>query len=187
VLRAFETARAQAASRTAGAGGSSHSSSKAWLIGGGAAVAAGTAIALATHGGDSTSAAPTLSGARFDVPVIVCPNGSDNLHLPFRILIESSNKSGQAIPITSVTSVLTIVNSSIPSEINFGSSQATTVVPSTLPAGQAVTLQVDSFLVCGNGNGDAPRVNEWSGRVTLATAAGVFMVDVADHLHVNIP
>jgi hypothetical protein len=72
-------------------------------------------------------------------------------------------------------------------EIGFQSGEASMVVPASLPPKQGVTLQVTSSLICGNGEGDPGRFNEWSGRVTLTTSAGVFMVTVADRMRVNIP
>ena len=43
------------------------------------------------------------------------------------------------------------------------------------------------MLICNNGPGDPGRFNEWSGRVTFTTSAGVFTVETADRLRVNIP
>jgi putative NIF3 family GTP cyclohydrolase 1 type 2 len=185
VLRALETAREQAARRSGTPVRKSSSGRKAAIIGGSLAVA-GTAAALALRGG-STSA-PTFSGARFGTPARDCPNGSDNVHLPFTILVEASNPSGDPVPINSVTTVVTIeVSPSFPGEIGFPSSQASTVVPSSVPAKQNVTLQISSFIICGNGEGDPGRFNEWSGRVTLTTPAGVVMLNVADRMRVSIP
>jgi hypothetical protein len=182
VLRTFATAREQTAKRTAApSGGSSHRT--AWLVGGGVAAAAG-AVAIATRGG---STGPAFSGARFGTPVRVCENGSDNVPLPFIILVEANNPAGTPVTITSATAVITIVDATVASEIGFASNSATLVTPSSIPAKQSVTLSVQSALVCGNGFGDAPRFNEWSGRVTLTTAGGVFMFDVADRMRVNIP
>jgi actin-related protein len=86
-----------------------------------------------------------------------------------------------------VSSVVTIANGTETSEIGFASNKPTTAVPSSLPAKQTVTVQVTSFLLCGNGPGDAPRFNDWTGRVTFTTPVGIFMIDVADHMRVNIP
>jgi len=38
-----------------------------------------------------------------------------------------------------------------------------------------------------NGAGDAPRFNEWSGGITLTTAAGAVNLETADRMRVNIP
>jgi hypothetical protein len=185
VLRALETAREQAARRTAGPVRKSSSGRKAAIIGGSIAVA-GTAAALALRGGNT--GAPTFSGARFGTPARDCPNGSDNVHLPFTILVEASNPSRDPVPINSVSTVVTIeVSPAFPGEIGFPSNQPSTVMPSSVPAKQSVTLQISSFLICGNGEGDPGRFNEWSGRVTLTTPAGVVMLDVADRMRVSIP
>jgi hypothetical protein len=185
VLRALETAREQAARRTGAPVRKSSSGRKAAIIGGSIAVA-GTAAALALRGG--STGAPTFSGARFGTPARDCPNGSDNAQLPFTILVEASNPTGEAVPINSVTTVVTIeVSPSFPGEIGFPSSQPSMVVPSSVPAKQSVTLQISSFLICGNGEGDPPRFNEWSGRVTLTTPAGVVMLNAADRMRVSIP
>ena len=184
VLRALETARDQAARRSGAPARKSSSGRKAALIGGGVVVA-GAATALALRGGSSL---PTFSGARFGTPARECANGSDNVRLPFTILVEASNPSGESIPINSVTTVVTIeVSPAFPGEIGFPSSQTSTVVPSALPAKQNVTLEISSFLICGNGEGDPGRFNEWSGRVTLTTPAGVAMLTVADRMRVSIP
>jgi hypothetical protein len=185
VLRALETAREQAARRGGAPVRKSSSGRKAALIGGGAVVAAGATV-LALRGGGAS--APTFGGARFGTPARECANGSDNVRLPFIILVEASNPSGNPVPINSVTTVVTIeVSPSFPGEIGFPSSQPSTVVPTSVPAKQSVTLQISSFLICGNGEGDPGRFNEWSGRVTLTTPAGVVMLNVADRMRVSIP
>jgi putative NIF3 family GTP cyclohydrolase 1 type 2 len=184
VLRALEAAREQAAQRTGGPARKSSLGRKAAIMWGAVAVA-GTAAALALRRGD---AAPTFSGARFGTPARDCQNGSDNVHLPFTILVEASNPTGDPVPINSVTTVVTIeVSPAFPGEIGFPSSQPSTVVPSSVPAKQSVTLQISSFLICGNGEGDPGRFNEWSGRVTLTTPAGVVMLPVADRMRVSLP
>ena len=183
VLRALETAREQRRRRTGASAARRSSHAKALLIGGAAAVAGGTAAILSARG----SSLPTFSGARFGTPVLDCPNGSEDLHLPFAILVEASNPSGDPVPITSATTIVVIVNGTVGSEVGFQSTKPTTLLPASLPAKQAVTLRLESYLICGNGFGDPPRFNEWSGRVTLTTSAGVFMLEVTDHMSVNIP
>lgn len=182
VLRAFETAREQSAQRTASPSRRS-SRRTALLVGGGVAVAAG-AVAIATRGGGT---GPGFSGARFGTPVRVCENGSVNVPLPFIILVEAANPAAEAVTITSATAVVRIEAATVTSEIGFASSRETLVSPASISAKQNVTLQVQSSLLCGNGPEDQPRFNEWSGRVTLTTSAGVFMFDVADRMRVNIP
>ena len=185
VLHALETAREQAARRSGAPVRKSSSGRKAALIGGGLAVAAGATVLAVRGGGDSL---PTFSGARFGTPAITCENGSNNVPLPFKILVEASNPSGDPLAITSVSSVITIQASpSVPGEVGFASSQASTAIPSSIPAKQSVTVEVTSFLICGNGEGDVGRFNEWSGRVTFTTPVGVFGVDVSDRMRVNLP
>ncbi len=184
VLRALETAREQAARRIAGPGGRKKRHT-GLIVGGAALAAAGTVAVVTATGGKKL---PTFSGARFGTPAVTCENGSDNVHLPFTILVEASNPSGDPVPITSATTVIRIEASpAFAGEIGFQSSQETTVVPSSIPAKQSVTLQLSSFLFCGNGEGDPGRFNEWSGRVTLTTPVGVFMIDAADRMRVNLP
>lgn len=184
VLHAFETAREQSARRTAGPGGRK-TRHTGLIVGGAALAAAGTVAAVAATGGTKR---PTFSGARFGTPAVTCENGSDNVHLPFRILVEAANPSKDPVPISSVITVIRIEASpAFAGEIGFQSSQETTVVPSSIPAKQSVTLQLSSFLFCGNGEGDPGRFNEWSGRVTLTTPVGVFMIDAADRMRVNLP
>jgi hypothetical protein len=184
VLRALETAREQAARRIAGPGG--RKKRHTGLIVGGVALAAAGTVAVVTATGGTKP--PTFSGARFGTPAVTCENGSDNVHLPFTMLVEAANPSGDPVPITSATTVIRIEASpAFAGEIGFQSSQLTTVVPAAIPAKQSVTLQLSSFLICGNGEGDPGRFNEWSGRVTLTTPVGVFMIDAADRMRVNLP
>jgi len=185
VLHALETAREQAARRSGAPVRKSSSGRKAALIGGGLVVAAGATV-LAVRGGGDT--APTFSGARFGTPAINCENGSNNVRLPFTILVEASNPSGNPVPITTVSTAMTIEASpGFPGEVGFRSGEASTVVPSSIPAKQSVTLQVTSSLICGNGEGDPGRFNEWSGNVTFTTPVGVFMIATADRMRVNLP
>ncbi len=184
VRRALETAREQAARRIAGPGGRKKRHT-GLIVGGAALAAAGTVAVVKATGGTKL---PTFSGGRFGTPAVTCENGSDNVHLPFVMLVEASNPSGDPVPVTSATTVIRIEASpAFAGEIGFQSSQVTTVVPSSIPAKQSVTLQLSSFLICGNGEGDPGRFNEWSGRVTLTTPVGVFMIDAADRMRVNLP
>jgi hypothetical protein len=185
VLRALETAREQAARRRGTPARKSSSGRKAALIGGGTVVAAGATVLALRGGGDSL---PTFSGARFGTPALNCENGSNNVRLHFRILVEASNPSGNPVSITTVSAAATIEASpGFPGEVGFRSGEASTVVPSSIPAKQNVTLEVTSSLICGNGEGDPGRFNEWSGSVTFTTPVGVFMVATADRMRVNLP
>lgn len=184
VLHALQTAREQAARRSGAPVRKSSSGRKAALIGGGLVVAAGATV-LAVRGGDTT---PTFSGARFGTPALDCQNGSNNVPLPFKILVEASNPSSDPVPITSVMAPVKIEASpGFPGEIGFASNKASTAIPSSIPAKQNVTIEVTSFLLCGNGEGDPGRFNEWSGSVTFTTPAGVFMIATADRMRVNLP
>src|SRR5262249_39901206 len=174
VLPVSRTARDQAAQRS-GTARRRSSGGRALLIGGGVAVAGGTAAILAARGGTTL---PTFSAGRFGTPALDCPNGSENLRLPFTILVEASNPSGSATAIPSVARSGAIeISHGFPGEVGFRSSKESTVVPGSIPARQNVTLQVSSFLLCGNGEGDPGRFNEWSGALTVTTSVGVFMVD----------
>jgi hypothetical protein len=185
VLGALQAAREQAARRSGSPVRKSSSGRKAALIGGGAVVAGGVTVLAVRGGGDSL---PTFSGARFGTPAVNCENGSNNVRLPFTILVEAANPSGTPVPITTVSTAMTIeVSPGFPGEIGFRSGEASTVVPSSIPAKQNVTLQVTSSLICGNGEGDPGRFNEWSARVTFTTPLGVFGIDVSDRMRVNLP
>jgi hypothetical protein len=195
VLSAFEEARrereaaAHAAAPAAGARAEpkkSHAGRTLLLAGAG--VAAGVGVALAAGGSGSTSADGELrlTGARFAAQAIECPDGSVDQPIGVGIDVDAVNGGRTPAAITSVSSVLIIVSSALAGEIGFASAAATTASPTTVPSGMA-TLHVQTTLRCSNGVGDPPRFNEWSGRVTLATAAGVVTVETADRLRVNIP
>jgi len=182
VVRVFESARKQAAGRPA-AGSSGRT---ALLVAGAAATAAG-AVLLATHPGGGAKA-PSFTGARFGTPVITCPDNSQGLLLPFLVVFEASNPGDAALHITSVSTVVKIEASADSSEVGFSSNQPSTFAPQDLLAHDNATVQVQSTLVCGNGAGDAPRFNEWSGTLTITTtSAGVFTLATADRMRVNIP
>jgi hypothetical protein len=178
VLGVFEEARREAHP----AGGSGKKGSHVALIGAGAGAAV-AGVVLATRGGGDD--APAFSGARFGSTVVECPNNSNNLPIPVAILVEAQ-AGGSSLTIAA-SATLVIVSSSNAGEVGFGSNQATSVTPMSLSSKATATLTVGTTLLCGNGPGDAGRFNEWSGRVTLTTSAGVFTVETADHLRVNIP
>ncbi|PYQ11691.1 MAG: hypothetical protein DMF80_20925 [Acidobacteria bacterium] len=145
--------------------------------------AAAAGVVLATRSG--SEAPPAFSGARFGTPVVVCPDGSINVDVPVRILVEAQ-AGGSSLTI-SASATLHIVSSAEPGEVGFGSSRGTTVTPAMLASKSKATLAIDTTLLCNNGPGDPGRFNEWSGQVTLTTSAGVFTVETADSLRVNIP
>jgi hypothetical protein len=196
VISAFEEARreGEAAARAANPedaaeaeSGKGHAGRTALVAGG--AAAAGVGIALALGGGDPATpdGALTVAGARFGSPVLECPNGTDGVPLALTIDMTARNETGGDAAITAVSAVLTIVASpGAPGEVGLQSSQPATVVPATLLPG-TTALRVQTTLTCGNGSGDAPRFNDWRGRVTLTTPRGVQVVETADTMRVNIP
>ena len=177
VIAVFEAARREVRAATRKRG------SKAPLIILGAGAAAGVTIAAVAGGGG----VPRFANARFGTPVVVCPDGSRAAPVPFNIVLEGTNRGSGTLRIDSVTSTLIIETSSIPSEIGFGSSFPSAVTPSSIGGNATAPLRVDSTILCDNGVGDAPRFNEWSGRVTLSTSAGAFTVETSDKIRVNIP
>src|SRR6266571_2825730 len=176
VLAVFEEARRRA--RQTAKGGRS----KAPYVVAGAAAAAG-GVVLATRG---SGAAASLSGARFGNLVVICPDQSINVLIPVLILVEAQ-AGGSALSIDSAAATLIIVDSADAAERGFASTQATEVIPKLVAEKTHATLQISTHLICNNGPGDPGRWNEWSGRVTFNTSAGVFTVETADRLRVNIP
>lgn len=155
----------------------------------GAGVATGVGVAVAASGGSSSSPSGGIqfSGARFAPQAVECADGSVDLPIGVGIDVDTSNGGDAAVTVTSVSSVLIIASSpAVPGEVGFASSQPTTASPSSVPSGM-FTLHVQTTLRCWNGTGDASRFNEWTGRVTLATAQGAFTVETVDRLRVNIP
>src|SRR5688572_27337277 len=101
VIAAFEAARreAEAASGPPDAGEASRGKPLLWVALGGAAAGA---VALATP---DTGGTLTLGGARFATPVIVCPDGSADLMLPFSVLVDAHNDTAAAVEVQSVSTV----------------------------------------------------------------------------------
>lgn len=180
VRAVFEEARREV--RQAAHGGRGGSRAPLIALGVGAAAAG---VVLATRGGSDTPT-PALSGARFGTPVVVCNDNSVNVALPVQILVEAQ-AGGSSLSIASAAATLIIVTSADAGEVGFASNQPTTVVPTVVASKSHATLQVGTTLICNNGPGDPGRFNEWSGRVTFTTSAGVFTVETADRLRVNIP
>jgi hypothetical protein len=154
----------------------------------GIGAAAGAAAVVLTRGGSQAPGGLRLLGALFATPVLECPNGSLESPLPVTVLVEADNSGSEAVSLSSASLTLIIVTSpAVPSEVGFASSAPTTVTPSSVGARGNATLRVDSSLLCSNGSRDAARFNEWTGRVTLTTSAGVLSVETTDRLRVNIP
>jgi hypothetical protein len=117
----------------------------------------------------------------------VCPDGFHGAPISFTILVDVNNGTSGPVTVNSVTTTIVIVSSDIPSEVGQASSFPSTVTPETVGAQSQATLTIASTLLCYNDVGDAPRFNEWSGRATLTTSAGVYVLDAADRLRINIP
>jgi hypothetical protein len=186
VIAVFEEARSE--SRTAAASTKkARSKTPLVLLGVGAAAAAGVAIAAGRDGAGS-GGPPSFSGARFTTPVLVCPDGARDQPLLVGIQVGGSNPTNSSLAIRAVTAVLIIVDSpAVPAEVGFASTAAASVTPSSLAAGADGSLLVETTLLCGNGEGDPSRYNEWTARLTLDTSAGVFAAETADRMRVNIP
>ncbi len=184
VITVFEEARQEVrAAQPKGKG------SRTALILLGAGGAAGAVVALAAGGsGPPPAGEVRFMNARFVTPVLVCPDGSQGLALPLAIDFDAANTTNAAVALNAVSSTLIIEASpAVPSEVGFASSRETMVMPGSVPALPSATLRATTELVCANGTGDAPRFNEWSGRLTLSTPVGVFTLTTADRLRVNIP
>jgi hypothetical protein len=180
VLAVFEEAQREA--RRAGGGGKGGSRAPLIALGVGAAAAG---VVLANRGGSDTRTAG-LSGARFATPVVTCPDDSVNLDVPVTILVEAQ-AAGSSLAIESAAATLVIRDSDFASEIGFSSTRLTNVAPTLVSSNSRATLRVDTTLLCNNGPGDPGRLNEWSGLITFTTSAGVFNVETANRLRVNIP
>ena len=185
VIGVFEEARREYASQARPVSASRKRSRVPWVLGG-AAVVGGGAL-LATRGGGGSEGATVFTGARFGTPVLDCPDGDVGTPLSVGILLQARNDSKQPATISSVTATLVIVTSALPGEVGFASSQPASAMPAAVPAGATTTVRIDTTLLCRNGAGDEPRFNEWSGRITLTTAAGAFNLETADRMRVNIP
>jgi len=162
------------------------SSKLPFILLGAAGAAAGVAV-LATKGGDKSGESARFNGAQFGSGVVVCPNGDVNQ--PIKVMITVDAVGGRnATGINSAKAVLTIrVSPNVPSEVGFASDQLASVVPNTVPPAASVSLLVETSILCSNGEGDAPRVQEWSGTLTLSTTNGPIVLETVDRLHVNIP
>ncbi len=197
VIGVFEEARREAAAETARAAEAKASpakpargggSSKAVWIGlGVAGVGGGIVLATRGNGQGPPATQARFTNTRFGTPVLGCPDGSVDLPLPLSILVDAQGGS-TATTITSVSAVLIIKESpAFPGEVGFASNAPASVSPQSVPAAASMTLRIDTTLLCGNGAGDEPRFNTWSGNLTLATSSGLVTLQTADTLRVNIP
>jgi len=188
VIAVFEEARRDVVADREAEKGEGRSRTPLVLLGVGAAAAAGVVVATTGGDGPAGGGAPSFSGARFTTPVLVCPDGSRDLPLLVGIQVSGMNPADRPLTIRSVTVVLIIVESpGVPSELGFASSAPASVSPTSVAAGGQGALLVETSLLCGNGEGDASRYNEWVGRLTLDTSAGAFALETVDRLRVNIP
>jgi len=197
VIGVFEEARRAAAAETArvaeakagpakpaGGGGGSKA---VWVGLGVAAVAGGIVLATGGNAQGPPATQARFTNTRFGTPVLTCPDGAVDQPLGVSIQVDAVGGSA-ATNITSVSAVLIIVASpAVPGEVGFASNAPASVFPLSVDANAGATLRVDTTLLCGNGVGDEPRFNEWSGRLTLATTAGLVTLETADRLRVNIP
>jgi hypothetical protein len=179
VLAVFEEARQRARQAAQGRKGSK----TPYIVAGAAAAAAG--VVLATRGGSDTSA--SFTGARFGNLVAFCTDDSINVPIQVLILVEAQAGSSSLSIDTAAAQLFIVTSPAAPGEVGFASGQATDVNPKVVASKTHATLQVTTVLICNNGPGDPGRFNEWSGRVTFTTSAGVFTVETADRLRVNIP
>jgi hypothetical protein len=188
VIAAFEAAREELRGEQRGEKGKTPKrgpSPAVYAVVGGAAAAVG--VVLVTRGGDEGTGRATFSDARFSTPVIECPNGFRNQPIPLSLMVEASNQTKGPVTLNNVATVLIIATSAFPAEVGFASNRLTTAVPPTIPAGQSASVQLDTTLLCDNDDANPFRFNEWSGTITLTTSAGVFTLNAANRLRVNIP
>jgi len=154
------------------------------ILGGLGAGAAG--LYLATKGG-ATDTIPTLTNFRFTTPVVTCPDGAESFPITVGLAGDLTLPDPLPAAIDSAQISLVITASpGLPSEVGFASSMPSTVLPMSASL-KTTSVTFSTTLVCGNGTGDAPRVNEFLARVSLATARGLVTAETADRMRVNIP
>ncbi len=167
---------------------STRKSSRTGLVLGGLGVGAAGAY-LATKGGATATdtTLPALTNLRFTTPVVTCPDGADSFPITVGLAGDLTLPGPFPATLDSVQITLVITSSpGLPSEVGFSSSMASTLVPMSASL-KTTSVTFSTTLVCGNGAGDAPRVNEFLGRVSLATARGLVTAETADRMRVNIP
>jgi hypothetical protein len=186
VIGVFEEARKEAEAAAAAAAPAAKGSRKP-LLWVGLGAAAGTAAVIASRGGGEEGAV-TFSNARFATPVIRCENGSVNVELAFSVLVDADNPTSNSLAVDSVGTIAVITASpDLPSEVGFSSQRPSTTMPAGVAARTRATLRVTSTLLCGNSGGDPARSNTWLARLTFTTSAGVFNVETADRMRVDLP
>jgi hypothetical protein len=188
VIAAFEEARREAEAAAAAAPGGSGSGGGAspllWVALGGAAAGA---VVLATRDEDPAAGTVTFANARFTEPVIVCPDNSVDLPLPFSVLVDVDNRATRQLTIEAVVTVAVITATDIPAEMGFSSTRPSTASPTAVAAESRSTVRVESTLLCGNGPGGPARSNTWTARLSFSTSAGAFNVETMDRMRVDSP
>lgn len=180
VVTAFEAARKEHdGAKPAKSGGSGRRVTAAAI--GGAAIAAGAAVAL----GGSAGPRVRIENLRFATPNIECPNGSNELPIGYAVLADVVNE-GDTAPVLGVTLTAVIEVSEL-AEVGFSSDRPALPAPSSLPARRTTTVRVDSTLLCSNAAGGPPRFNEWTAHLILSTAAGTATAQTSNRMRVSIP
>jgi hypothetical protein len=153
----------------------------------GAAGAGVVGTIVATRGDSSDSRTLSLANLRFITPVVTCPDGAEDLPLTVSLTgdLNVPGSSGVTLDTTQVTLVITS-SPGFPGEVGFSSSRPASANPQAAPAG-TTSVVLSTSLLCGNGVGDAPRVNEFLARVSLSTTRGLVTAETADRMRVNIP
>jgi hypothetical protein len=154
------------------------------IVGGLGAGAAG--LYLAAKGGPAATM-PALTNLRFTTPVVTCPDGAGSF--PITVGLAGDLTLPGPLPATIDSAQITLVITSspgLPSEVGFASSMPSMILPMSASL-KTTSVTFSTTLLCGNGTGDAPRVNEFLARVSLATARGLVTAETADRMRVNIP
>ena len=164
---------------------STQGSSRTGVVVAAGVVAAGAAGFAARSGSDSTM--PSLTNLRFTTPVVTCPDGAVSFPLVVGLAGDLTAPGPFPVSLDAVQITLVITTSpGLPSEVGFSSSMPSAVSPENVSV-KSASLTFSTTLVCGNGTGDAPRVNEFLARISLATARGLVTAETADRMRVNIP
>ena len=161
-------------------------SSRTGLVVGGVSAGVLGTIA-ATRGGSNDSRTLSLANLRFLTPVVTCPDGAQDLPLTVSLTGDLNVPGSMSVTLDTAQVTLVITSSpGFPGEVGFSSSRPATALPQTAPTG-TTSVAFSTTLVCGNGAGDAPRVNEFLARVSLSTTRGLVTAETADRMRVNIP
>ena len=183
VVNAFDHARRDAPPSTSKSG-----RSLVPIVAVGAGAGAAGLILIATGGSDgSEDARVRFTDAQFATPTLVCSNGMRDVAIPVSILVNATNSRDDAVTISGVTSVLTIVSSSFSDEIGFLSRRPTSVTPGGVAPRSTMTLRVDTTLLCTNDFGNPERSNTWSAEIAIASSVATSTLLTANLLRVEVP